>query len=399
MSNAPNASFYLLPVEILYRIFDSIDAATIVFALRITCRRFKAIVDGYDRYAADFRSMSKCNFQLFCRLIDPQKVISLILSPMEETLDQIELFTSYFRARQFTRLRSLTLININENQLKIILKRFRNASITLFSFKLGRDDGRCKTTTAKLLSSFIAQATNLHYLDFDISSYRVEKMTWPAQCTIKYLKIGFCSEFDQIFKILRCSPYLQTIIINFSDYVDGTITSQSSFPISFKQLTSLTLENVRVNIDDLELLLSLMPSLTHLKLIGFRHFMDGNRWEQFIQTNLPFLNQFELFVQNWTYTNTPVDIKSILPSFQTPFWVEHKKWFFTCECGDVWPRFIKLYSIPICVNSLNYESESKKTSLSTFNSIINDNVSIMDNVNTIQLKSSSFTLKDVDQEV
>jgi hypothetical protein len=282
--------------------------------------------------------------------------------------------------------------------LKVILKRFCNPSLTSFSFKLGQDDGRRKNTTAILLSSIVAQA-NLHYLDLDINSYRVEKMTWPVQCKIRYLKIGACVEFDWIFTILRCSPYLKTFIINFSDYVNETIVPQNYLSISFQQLTSLTLKNLCLNIDNLELLLSLMPSLIHLKLVGFGYFMDGNRWEQFIQTNLPFLNQFELFVQRWKDMATPVEVKAIIASFQTSFWLEHKKWFFTCEYTEIWPQYIKLYSIPVCVTSLTYEPKSKKTSLSTFNPIINNNMSIMDNVNTIKLTSSNFTLNDINQQV
>jgi hypothetical protein len=154
-----------------------------------------------------------------------------------------------------------------------------------------------------------------------------------------------------------------------------------------------------MNIDDLEYFLSLMPSLIHLKLIGFGHFMDGNRWEQFIQTNLPCLNQFELFVEKKQNEDTPVDIKSILTSFQTPFWLEHKKWFFTCEYVELWSKIFKLYSIPMCVTSLTYVPESNKTSLSTFDPTINNNMSIMDNVKTIKFTASEFTSNDIDQLV
>jgi hypothetical protein len=387
-----------LPVEILHRIFDGLDVSTIVLSLRITCQRLKAIIDNYDRYALDFRSISRSNFQLLCRLIHPRKVTSLTLAPMEETLDQIELFMSSFRARQFNRLRSLTLINIKENQLKDVLKRFQFTSLTSFSFTLGPRDDRRKNTTATLISSVIAKA-NLHYLDLDVHLYRVEKIIWPAQCTIRYLTIGYCDEFDSILTILRCSSHLQTLIIKFSYSVNETITRQNSSSTYFHQITSLTLENLRTNIENLEFLLSLMPALIHLKLIVSGHFMDGNRWEQFIQTNLPCLNQFELFVKETQNAATSVDIKSILTSFQTPFWLEHKKWFFTCEYVALWPEHFKLYSIPICMTSLTYEPESKKTVLSTFNPIINNNMSIMDNVTTIKLTASQFSLNDINQRV
>ncbi|CAF3418498.1 unnamed protein product [Rotaria sp. Silwood2] len=398
MSNTIISWLSLLPVEILHHIFDSLDALTILFSLRCTCRRLKTIVDGYDRYVLDFQSISKSDFQLLCHLISPRKVKSLTLFSKDETSDQIELFTTYFRIRQFNHLRSLTLIDIEESQLKVLLKRFFIPSLTSFSFKLGKYDDRRTNTTATLLSSIISQA-HLHHLNLDIRSTRIEKMIWPVQSMIKYLKISSCDNFSQIFTILQCSPHLQTFIINFSNYIDDTIISLDSIRTSFQQLTSLTLENLRANIDNLELLLSLMNSLTYLKLIGFGHFLNGNRWEQFIQTNLPFLNKFELFVQEWRDVNyTAANVETVIALFQTSFWVEHKKWFCTCETTELWPRVIKLYSIPLCVSTLIYEPESNKISLSTFNFTINNDKSIMDNVNTIEFKFAKFTLNDIQKQ-
>ncbi|CAF0929656.1 unnamed protein product [Rotaria sordida] len=398
MSNTMIPWLCLLPVEILHHIFDCLDASTILFSLRCTCRRLKTIVDSYDRYVLDFRSISKSDFQLLCCLINPRKVKSLILFPKDETSDQLELFMTYFRIQEFTRLRSLTLIEIEERQLKVLLKRFCIPSLTSFSFKLGKYDDRRTNTTATLLSSIISQA-NLHHLNLELRSTRIEKMIWPAQCLIKYLKIGSCDEFSQIFTILRCSPHLQTFVIKFSSYVDDTIISLDSFRTSFQQLTSLTLENLRANVNNLELLLSSMTSLTYLKLIGLGHFLNGNRWEQFIQTNLPCLKKFELFVQEWKDVDyTSVDIEAIIELFRTSFWIEHKKWFFTCETIELWPRVIKLYSIPLCISTLTYEPESNKISSSTFYSIINNDMSIMDNIDTIDFKFSKFTLDDIQQQ-
>ncbi|CAF0976017.1 unnamed protein product [Rotaria sordida] len=398
MSNTMIPWLCLLPVEILHHIFDCLDASTILFSLRCTCRRLKTIVDSYDRYVLDFRSISKSDFQLLCCLINPRKVKSLTLFPKDETSDQLELFMTYFRIQEFTRLRSLTLIEIEERQLKVLLKRFCIPSLTSFSFKLGKYDDRRINTTATLLSSIISQA-NLHHLNLELRSTRIEKMIWPAQCLIKYLKIGSCDEFSQIFTILRCSPHLQTFVIKFSSYVDDTIISLDSFRTSFQQLTSLTLENLRANVNNLELLLSLMTSLTYLKLIGLGHFLNGNRWEQFIQTNLPCLKKFELFVQEWKDVDyTSVDIEAIIELFRTSFWIEHKKWFFTCETIELWPRVIKLYSIPLCISTLTYEPESNKISSSTFYSIINNDMSIMDNIDTIDFKFSKFTLDDIQQQ-
>ena len=396
MSNASVPSLSLFPVEILHRIFDGLDASTIVLSLRCTCRRLKAVVDTYDRYAVDFRSCSKSDFQRLCRLVDPRKVVSLVLSPTDETLDQMELFISSFRARQFSRIRSLTLNGIGEIHLKNILKRFCIPSLVSFSITFGKYDERCLSTKA-LLVSIISQA-NLRHLDLELRLYRMREIKWPAQCMIRYLKLGPCENFDQIFTILGCSPYLQTLIVNFSNYLSDAIVLSNSPAKSFQQLTSLTLEHLNMSTKNLELFLSLMTSLTHLKLIGSGQYSNGNRWEQFIQANLPFLNKFEFFIEERkTLDFTLSDVESIIASFQTPFWLEHKKWFFTCEYNIDNPRLIKLYSIPICTPSLTYEPESKKIVLSSFNQINNNDMSIMDNVNTLHLTFSKTWLDDIPQ--
>ena len=96
MSTAPIAYLPTLPVEILHRILDNLDVSTVLLSLRMTCRRLKAVADNYDRYRLDFNNASRSNFRLLCRLVHPKNVISLILAPNEETMDQIKLFTSYF---------------------------------------------------------------------------------------------------------------------------------------------------------------------------------------------------------------------------------------------------------------------------------------------------------------
>jgi hypothetical protein len=59
--------------------------------------------------------------------------------------------------------------------------------------------------------------------------------------------------------------------------------------MSFQQLVSLTVDNLNTNINDVEQLLSLIPPLIYLKLIGTGNFLDGNLWERFIQKNLSLL--------------------------------------------------------------------------------------------------------------
>ena len=396
MSNAPTSYLSMLPVEVLHRIFDNLDALTIILSLRLTCRRLKSVADNYDRYRMDFSDVSRWNFQLLCRLINPRNVISLTLAPTKETNDQIELFMKHFRTGEFKRLRSLTLIDIKERQLKTLLKRFDCSSLISFSFELGKRDYRCKNSTRALLSSITAQ-TNLRYLDMNVVFYCIQQITWPAQSLIKHMTLRGYSPFDEILRILRCSPHLQVLNIERFALANGTKKPTNDFSMSFSQVISLSLTHEYATIDDLELFISLMPSLNHLKIVSSKNFIHDNRWEQFIQANLPQLNRFELFIED--YNSTFVDLKSILAPFQTPFWIEHKKWFFTCEYSTTKPAYFILYSHPICVSSIDYSPKLSKTSLSTLDPALNNNASLMDNVNTIQISFKNVTSHDINQSL
>ncbi|CAF4581290.1 unnamed protein product [Rotaria sp. Silwood1] len=79
ISNNMNPSIQILPVEIFHYIFDNLDAQTILFSIRPTCRLFQAM-----------------------------NVISLRLCDNEYTPNQIASFISLIHLRQFARLHSIT---------------------------------------------------------------------------------------------------------------------------------------------------------------------------------------------------------------------------------------------------------------------------------------------------
>jgi hypothetical protein len=142
------------------------------------------------------------------------------------------------------------------------------------------------------------------------------------------------------------------------------------------------------------------PSLTHLKLVGTGNFLNGNRWEKFIQKKLCILNQFEFFFKEARDLQPKSsDMESIIASFQTNFWLEKKKWFIIAEYNVEFPELIKLYSIPICVPSLDTEFESRKISLSTFPNIYDNGVSMMDNANTLTINFDNRMTDDLTEQV
>ncbi|CAF4108470.1 unnamed protein product, partial [Adineta steineri] len=119
MATGINSPIGTLPVEMLHRIFDNLDAETILLSIRVVSRLFQAAASTYNRYSIDFQLISTSKFPLLCRLINPENVISLTLLNNYRTFNQTDLFISLTHLKQFTRLHSLTL-DINESQLNFV---------------------------------------------------------------------------------------------------------------------------------------------------------------------------------------------------------------------------------------------------------------------------------------
>ncbi|CAF4014651.1 unnamed protein product [Rotaria sordida] len=384
------SSMKTLPVELLHRIFDNLDAETILLSIRPVSRLFRLVVDNYDRYVFDLKLISKSNFYLLCRLISPKNVISLIFFNNQQTLGQLDLFLSLVRLQEFTRLRSLIFINIDEFQLNFILKRINCNTLTSLSCNIRIYDARYKNATTSRLSSIIAQST-LRKLKLDISAERMLEISWPSICTIEYLTINDRITMDNLCKISQCSPDLHTLVMKkTSQYITNNLTLANHLAINFRQLTSLIIDEIDVTIDQLESFLLLTPSLIHLKLIDGQNtldrkrLIDGERWEEFIKINLPQLEKFEFYFNEWRLTKqTKTDLELTIASFRTPFWIEYKKWFVICECDMKYSFNIRLYSIPICTSSVFYTLNSKKIFSSTYPMTIDQDVSVMDNINLV----------------
>ena len=397
MANNIVQSIQILPVEILHRIFDNLDAQTILFSIRPVCRLLRSVVNTYNRYILNFNFISKSNIYLFCRLINPENIIALTFSDDYRTSDQIDLFISLAHLQKFTRLRSLTLLNINEDQLDFILTRIKLNTIISCIFTITKYDDSLKETTVSLLSSVVASST-LRRLELGVESERILKISWPTNCTIQYLTINAIT-IDYFLAIVQYSPYLHTVAM--SEIPTGIINDLTS--TCLEQLTSLTINELCASIDELESFLLLTPSLVHLKLISWKKVLDGKRWEEFFQRNLPHLNKlnkFEFcFSECRSTKQTPADLELMIASFQTPFWIENKKWFIMSEYEKDYPKIIHLHSLPICKSSLFYTSTSEKMSLSTYPMMMNNDLTMMNNIKSLILTLNQSLADDIQEKV
>ncbi len=328
-------------------------------------------------------------------------MISLTLSNDKRTSDQIDLFISLVHLRQFTRLHSLILIDIDEFQLNVILKQINLNAIKSFSFNIRKyDNGRMETTN-NLLTSIIAQSS-LRSLKLDTKAERMSKISWPINSSIEYLILKQSLTMDSLCTILQRSPRLHTLCVkeSFNEIINNMTLKFSSL-ITFPQLTSLTIEKLDTTIDKLERFLSLTSSLVYLKLIGDNTGIpNGQRWEQFIEINLPHLDTFEFFFdERKLHATTPEDLELMITSFRTPFWTELKKWYVKCEYEIFNSKTVSVYSIPVCKSHMSYQPESRKVSLSTYPMITHNDVLIQNNVDSLTLTLSNLLVNDIQKRV
>lgn len=111
-----------LPVELLYGIFDHFDILIILRSLRFVCKKLYAVVATYDRYKLNIASMSMSDLIFISHRILPESIISLTVYSKYTNTNQLEWFQSIFNIRRFTRLHSLTLINIRDNDVQNFFK-------------------------------------------------------------------------------------------------------------------------------------------------------------------------------------------------------------------------------------------------------------------------------------
>jgi hypothetical protein len=328
-----------LPAELLHRICDFLDAETIVLSFRHVCVQLFAVAETYNRYKVRFSSLSKMNI---CRIIPAENVVSLDFGNERSTIMWIELFLSISDIHQFTRLRSLSIRHINARDLKIILY-YVAMNCKLTSFAIYSDILQISDDTWQLLSSLIAQSTlyNLS-LNFDLSNK--EKLSWPRQSTITNLSFGTCT-VKQFSSILQNSPHLHTLVMNncLMTEIDKTFLFKSH-----QQLNSLTLNDMQMTMDKLESFLSLLPSLIHLNLTSsgkpFEFVQRLSRWEKFVPVRLPRLSQFEFCI--FCYCSDWENFDVLIDAFRTPFWLEEKRWFVTCQFRDDWTSSFTVFTSP-----------------------------------------------------
>ena len=324
-----------LPTELIYHLFRFLNAEDILLSFRLVSRRFYLLAESHDRLRIELTHLtSSSNAGRLCRLLQPSSVISLDWNEFAFDRNKVtECFVRSARLDQFHQLRSMTLRNMNEQSVRMLISPLIGVSmlssviIGTNYFTIWRDE-----KTISVLSSLIA-LDSLRQLTLDIYHQAIDKLIWPDQSSLEELTLRSCT-YRQFCEIFDRSPSLHTFVVNESSMSD---IDQRVRPTTDRSLTSLTLKKIALPMTDLEFFLSLHPRLISLTLttkqdVSWEHLKHFTGWGTFLCSILPHLQKLNLSVSSTTpkFRN----VESILSPLCSTFWLEEKQWFFTCQCTE-----------------------------------------------------------------
>ncbi|CAF1509694.1 unnamed protein product [Adineta steineri] len=334
----------------LHHIFDYCDMITILLSIRSVCKYLHTATNIYNRLELKYDPFSTLKYHILPRfIIQPERIVSLIIiNKNSNKYDALSSFDKIFNIRQFTRLRFLTLDGIDCEIAKNFLAKISSESLTTLWICMNDAE-----TSIHILST--ATRFDLRKLVLNKSNLiMIRDISWPIQWKLRHLEIGICTS-SQYHTIIEQNPHLQTFVME--DCVGYHEDSRMMTSRSFDQpcasiLKSLTIMGCSLSLEELELLLSWTPTLIDLELIFHRNLfdsaLDGYCLEQIIKSNLPLLRQFTFYLSYKYFSrsdNPPNSIKSIIVPFRTPFWLEEKRWYVTCD-HVLEMQVIRLYTIP-----------------------------------------------------
>ena len=332
--NMFDKSLLTLPDELIYLIFDHLDIKTLLLSVRFVCKDLYEITNTYNQFKIDFNSLKYLDIRRIACLVQSENITELAASNCIDGSRAINLLQSDFNLSQFTRLNTFTLYKIKETDLVKCLRQVATTSLMSLTIDF-KDDIKENNTIGALLSSIITQS-NLQKLCLKYSAYMSRYVSLAGQCSLRYLAISNCTCREYLTVLIHC-PHLRTFVIDccIMSNLDATVFSSATHA-SHQQLRFLTIGDFQLPTECIKSFFSWTPSLTHLELTSLRatfdSIFDGFFWTQLIQNKLVLLDHLAFFVKcGFRSTNNFPSMKSIIASFQTPFWLTDKQWFVTCD--------------------------------------------------------------------
>lgn len=347
-----------LPTEILHWIFDELDIKTLFLSVGLTCKQLHLAARTYNRLKLDF--ISKQNLSSVCQALAPENVFSLTVTYDNDHFTTNDLGFFIDNLRQFTCLRTLSYVVYNEAELNMLLDFLSTSQIMTLEIYIRNRQNSSKSEFSPV--STLSQSNKS--IDTRLVKYS----------TLQCLSLKDCTH-EQLSWIMRYFPDLQKLDIPFMDENEAKQTPQTlSISMLYLNLTTFKLNCSTMSTDNLEILLSCMPSLLRLDLKAtvrsVNLLFDASFLKKLISNKLPRLQDFTCYFMS--IPDNYGQLESLIVPFRTPFWYEEKRWFFSCTWFACFPRvriilqcpslelqgfgnvdeedYFSLFNIPVSVN-------------------------------------------------
>ena len=331
-------SIFQFPTEIFHLIFDYLDPRTIFQSIAPVCEYFDEKVNSYNRLKLRLYAIRQSQWKFLGQRIPPSNVRYISLSVNDKVNpSNVNLFFSLFEFDRFVRLKSLELIQIDESQLDeffqhIVQYQLKSLSIILSSNQIDQIHQIIKQI------SFMIEQNGLESLYLTTFKRNVLSKTLlePIEIILKRLNITDCT-CEEYHLILSSCVNLKTLLID--NLICSRELERTFLPLAwsvYPRLTSLTLKSSSSEFDQLFSILSFTPSLVYLQLNIKRcqspDILSGHAWKKFIEDRLSHLKVFRFFFtyQIQSHCNVP-SLRSIVNSFESPFWINEKHWIIVCD--------------------------------------------------------------------
>jgi hypothetical protein len=315
--------FESLPNEILIECFEYLNGPDIIYGFERLNSRFQMLIE-YIPLHINFQMINKTIFDRFCKqmLENPslkQQIYSIKLSDSLDTCKQIQTFLSFFSLKQFYQLRSLTLIEMdieNIEKIQSMLPSLEN--LRHFSFDCwDREDNILMS-----LPLLTIQILSIPYLDSDPSIDKIRLIT--------HLTVSDVCTLTRLSTFLKLTPMLKYLNINeLSQNSDELLINDIQANYC---LISLIVKKIRQpTFSFIEILLKQIPNLENLILSteDSREILDASHWEHLISSLLKHLKifKFQFFIEFQKFNNIISTVEEIFDQFQNDFWHKEHQWY------------------------------------------------------------------------
>ncbi|CAF1989979.1 unnamed protein product [Rotaria magnacalcarata] len=325
LESLPNEMF----IEIFYYLLD----VDIVYAFSKLNKRFQNLITNYCS-AFDFKSVNKAKFDYIIRQHDVHRWRSLRLSDDDITPGQVAHFCQLCSfPENVSQLKALSVVNIKLNSASLLTPHLTSFN-QLVSLSIGHVCGK-----------------------------NIPLVELPA---LKYVVVNSCMHSNWM-KMLQLKSLQHTI------EHDCSHENSLTWPTTLKKLKVY----FRRTGDDEIIRASLkhLSQLTSLSIYGTAWESpapDGQIWENLITSAMPLLENFQFCFKFWRDFNVTSDIKQIVSTFSTSFYLKERSWFIQCDAHRQQFSIAILYSLPFEFEHFEIVTKSFDESVSTWNNCSNN---------------------------